>query len=139
MSDCPLGPAEFDVLAGLADGLTPAEIAARRGRSVQSVRSNLHTAYRKLGVSTGAAAVATMLRNGWHGYVPPPEAELSPFLRAYLVWFDEYLVTGSQRAWDGMAIALLGQMHRRNVCHVARDRQRRRIPDRLLLAALPRH
>lgn len=53
---------ERETLALIADGLTNQEIASRLYVSINSVKSFIRTAYRKIGVSTRARAVAWQLR-----------------------------------------------------------------------------
>ena len=48
--ECPLTPAELRVLELLMDGLNYEEIAQALGRATSTVRSQLHNAYRRLGV-----------------------------------------------------------------------------------------
>ena len=50
-----LTPAEWEVLAGVREGLTNAEVAQRRGCSIETVRFHLRNVRSKLGVSTRAA------------------------------------------------------------------------------------
>ncbi len=55
--------AELDVLQLYADGLTPAEVAAKRWVSELTVKGQMKRARRKLGVRlTGHAAVIAMRR-----------------------------------------------------------------------------
>ena len=61
----PLTALELLAIEGLADGLTYKQIAAARGRSVSTIRSQLHVIYRKLGVVDRAQAVMACQREGW--------------------------------------------------------------------------
>ena len=54
---------ERETLALIADGLTNQEIAARLYVSINSVKSFIRAAYRKIGVTTRARAVAWQLRS----------------------------------------------------------------------------
>ena len=45
-----LTPSETDIVAALTAGLSPSELAVSRGRSLQTVRSQIKSAYHKLGV-----------------------------------------------------------------------------------------
>jgi two-component system nitrate/nitrite response regulator NarL len=55
---------EREVLALAAEGVTTPEIAARLELSAATVKTHLHKAYEKLGVTDRAAAVALALRRG---------------------------------------------------------------------------
>ena len=48
----PLTPAEREVITALLEGQSYAEIANRRGRSVETVAKQAGSAFRKLGVSS---------------------------------------------------------------------------------------
>ncbi len=61
---------ESEVLALLANGARPAEIAAQLYLSVKTVKNHLTSVYAKLGVSTGAQAVAEAYRQGLVQTVP---------------------------------------------------------------------
>ena len=65
-----LTPRERAVLAELAEDVTVEEIAARLWVSRNTVKSQLRSAYRKLGVSTRAEAVAWAREAGLHRRVP---------------------------------------------------------------------
>lgn len=56
---------EQAVLAQLVDGRTPGEIAEAEFVAVSTVRSQLKSIYRKLGVNSQLAAVALARRAGW--------------------------------------------------------------------------
>ncbi len=45
-----LTPSETDIVAALTAGVSPTELAVSRGRSLQTVRSQIKSAYQKLGV-----------------------------------------------------------------------------------------
>jgi DNA-binding CsgD family transcriptional regulator len=53
-----LSPAELNILACLAQGMTNAEIARQRGSSPATVRNQLHQLFSKLGARTRGQAVA---------------------------------------------------------------------------------
>jgi two-component system nitrate/nitrite response regulator NarL len=55
---------ELEIVRLSADGQSAADVAAKLHLSVPTVRSHLQTAYRKLGVSDRAAAVAEAMRLG---------------------------------------------------------------------------
>lgn len=65
VGECPLTQGELRVLRLLMEGLTYEEIAASLNRSPSTVRSQLHSAYRRLGVATSYQAVLTCVREGW--------------------------------------------------------------------------
>jgi DNA-binding CsgD family transcriptional regulator len=56
----PLSEAEADVASGLASGATASEIAAYRGVSVETVRVQLKSLYRKLRVRSREALLAKL-------------------------------------------------------------------------------
>lgn len=56
-----LSPAELLVARDAAEGLSNAEIATRRRRSVRTVANQLASIYRKLGVSSRAELAAHLL------------------------------------------------------------------------------
>jgi DNA-binding CsgD family transcriptional regulator len=62
---CPLTPAELRVVALLMQGLSYEQIAARLGRKTSTIRSQLNSAYRHLGVRTSYQAVLECVRAGW--------------------------------------------------------------------------
>jgi DNA-binding NarL/FixJ family response regulator len=70
-----LTPREFDVLSGITAGLSNDEIAVAHTLSINSVKSYIRYAYRKIGVSTRAQAVAWCLERGFE---PPPEHDRPP-------------------------------------------------------------
>lgn len=59
-----LSPRQRDVLAALAEGCTRPQIAARLGLSVETVRTHLKAAYRKLGARNAASAAARFVAGG---------------------------------------------------------------------------
>lgn len=65
VSECPLTRSELRVLDLLKDGLTYNEIAAAVDRATSTVRSQLHSAYRRLGVTTSHQAVLECVKSGW--------------------------------------------------------------------------
>lgn len=64
-ADCPLTGTQLRILELLMDGLTYEQIARQLGRSPSTVRSHLHTSYRRLGVGTSYQAVLECVRLGW--------------------------------------------------------------------------
>lgn len=115
VTDCPLSARELECVSSLADGLLMKQIAVKHGVEVSTVRSQLHTAYRKLGVSNRVEAVLAASTNGWidnpvnravhrlavaierladcrHAANPLTEEQ-----RVYLAAFDEMLFARSDR------------------------------------------
>ena len=58
-----LTPREAQVLAALANGSTPAQMARELGISPRTVHKHLEHAYRKLGVTHATAAAAVVARS----------------------------------------------------------------------------
>src|SRR4051794_27743621 len=67
--DAGLSAREAEILGFVAQGLTNAEISARAYLSINTVKTYIRTAYRKMGVTSRAQAVGWALRNGFelHG------------------------------------------------------------------------
>ncbi len=61
----PLSGRELDALRGLAEGKVYGEIAHALGVSTSTVRTHLHSVYRKLGVGDRAQAVLMATERGW--------------------------------------------------------------------------
>ncbi|GAA0704539.1 hypothetical protein GCM10010193_69410 [Kitasatospora atroaurantiaca] len=59
-----LSPAERRVLAALADGLTPAEVAGEQHLARETVNDHALSARRRLGARTTVQAVAIAVRRG---------------------------------------------------------------------------
>jgi DNA-binding CsgD family transcriptional regulator len=62
---CPLTPAELSALELLMQGLSYEQIADALGRKSSTIRSQLGSAYRRLGVRTSYQAVLQCVRAGW--------------------------------------------------------------------------
>jgi putative nucleotidyltransferase with HDIG domain len=62
---CPLSKAELVALRGLADGKAYKQIAGDLGRSPSTIRTQLHSSYKKLGVRDRAQAVLLATEHGW--------------------------------------------------------------------------
>ncbi|MGA8295797.1 MAG: helix-turn-helix transcriptional regulator [Acidimicrobiales bacterium] len=60
-----LTPREQEVLFALMKGATAREICKRDFVSLSTVRSQIHSIFSKLGVSTQLAAVILAYRSGW--------------------------------------------------------------------------
>ena len=65
-----LSPREIDVLREVVNGLSNHEIADELYLSINSVKTYIRSAYRKVGVTTRAQAVSWCVRNGFP--TPPP-------------------------------------------------------------------
>jgi two-component system, NarL family, response regulator LiaR len=61
-----LTPRESEVLAFITQGLSNQEIAANLYLSINSVKSYIRTAYRKLGVASRSQAVRWGMEHGFH-------------------------------------------------------------------------
>ena len=61
----PLTPKELQALRGLAEGKLYKEIAASVGVSTSTIRSHLHSSYKKLGAADRAQAVLIATERGW--------------------------------------------------------------------------
>jgi DNA-binding CsgD family transcriptional regulator len=101
MSKCPLTAAELEVVQLFGDGLGYKEIAARRGCSLSTVRSHLHSACGKLGVRRSAQAVLRCAREGW--VVSEPAQSASRHV-GRLAAVTEALVGAVERR-DGISVA----------------------------------
>lgn len=62
---CPLTAAELRVMELLKDGRSYQEIASETGRATSTIRSQLHSAYHRLGVKSSYQAVLECMRYGW--------------------------------------------------------------------------
>jgi len=60
-----LSPRESEILGFIAQGFTNEEIARRAYLSINTVKTYIRTAYRKMGVTSRAQAVGWALRNGF--------------------------------------------------------------------------
>jgi DNA-binding NarL/FixJ family response regulator len=63
---------EAEILSGICGGLSNAEISTLHDLSINTVKSYIRAAYRKIGVSTRSQAVAWALQ---HGFEPPPATD----------------------------------------------------------------
>ena len=61
----PLSKRELSAVRGLAEGKVYKQIAAELGLSASTIRSHLHNAHQKLGVSDRAQAVILARGRGW--------------------------------------------------------------------------
>jgi len=68
-TDVRLSPREKEVLTLIAAGLSNQQIAADMFLSINSVKTYVRSAYRKIGVQSRSAAVGWAIR---HGFVPDP-------------------------------------------------------------------
>ena len=62
---CPLSPRQLETIRGLSDGKHYKEIAQDLELAPSTVRSHIHGAYRRLGVSDRAQAVLLAAQRGW--------------------------------------------------------------------------
>jgi len=63
--DFGLSPRESEILGFIAHGFTNEEIAARAYLSINTIKTYVRTAYRKMGVTSRSQAVGWALRNGF--------------------------------------------------------------------------
>ena len=101
---CVLTPRELATLRLLARGLSHAEAANELCCSRSTVRSLLHTAYRRLGASTITQALAVCHHVGWLDAVPHDgkivelaDRRVTWAQRLYLEAFDQFLRAGANR------------------------------------------
>jgi len=66
---CPLTPRQLELIRALGQGRQYKEIAHDLGLSPSTIRSHLHFAYERLGVSDRAQAVLMASSRGWIGPV----------------------------------------------------------------------
>jgi DNA-binding CsgD family transcriptional regulator len=102
---CVLTRRELDALKQLARGLSYAQAARELGCSTSTVRSLLHTAYKRLGVSTIVQALAVCTDVGWLDFVPNDgevvelaDRRVTWAQRLYLEAFDQALRAGDDAA-----------------------------------------
>jgi DNA-binding CsgD family transcriptional regulator len=95
---CLLSPSELQALRLMATGLTYAGAARESCRSTSTIRSLLHTAYRRLGVTSIAQALAVCTHAGWLDAVPADgsivamaDRRVTWAQRLYLEAFDQSL------------------------------------------------
>jgi DNA-binding NarL/FixJ family response regulator len=62
-----LSEGERDVVLGVLEGLTNAEIAERRGTAPRTVANQLASIFRKLGVTSRGDLTARVVRSMWEG------------------------------------------------------------------------
>jgi putative nucleotidyltransferase with HDIG domain len=65
LDPCPLTPSELAVVRLLGEGMVYKQIAQELDRSLSTIRTHLHNAYKKLGVYDRAQAVLMASRQGW--------------------------------------------------------------------------
>jgi len=122
-ADCPLTDRELEILRLMAlEGLQQEGIAYRLRLKASTVRSHVHNAYRKLGVTTSAQALVVCFNAGW---IDPMQTRIQNPLRfrdnrvtdeqrAYLAAFHQHLTAGdderelhiAKRRTDGALIGL---------------------------------
>ena len=79
-----LTKSEADVLVGLIDGETAAEVAASRFVAISTVRTHVRQILRKLGVNSQLAAVAMAREAGWPRGFSAVDTEAAPNLSSVL-------------------------------------------------------
>jgi DNA-binding CsgD family transcriptional regulator len=120
---CPLTASELQVVRLLAGGISYETAARETRRKVSTIRSLLHTAYARLGVTTIAQALAVCTSVGWLDEVRDDGAlvELADHRvtwaqRLYLEAFDQTLRAGDDEAererTGQLRSAALGGMYR---------------------------
>lgn len=67
-----LSDREHDVLSAITRGLSNSEVATHLGISVNSVKTHIRGAYRRIGVDTRSQAVAWCIDSGFPGADQPP-------------------------------------------------------------------
>lgn len=73
--ECPLSDREREAVRLLSEGLTYKQMALQLGLSVSTVRTHLHTTFKKLGVVDRAQAVVECVRHGWIQLDPEREPQ----------------------------------------------------------------
>lgn len=113
-SGCPLTRGEYKAVKGVADGLTYQQIALRDGVAGTTVRTQLHSAYRRLGVAGGLQAVVYCFKAGWLDPAlerePPPPARRENRVTAaqalYLEAFQRWLRTQAPKDKEEAVVLL---------------------------------
>ena len=75
-SPCPLTPRQLEMVRALGAGLHYKEIAADLGLAASTVRSHMHCAYERLGVTDRSQAVLVAVSRGW---INPPNVPSRAF------------------------------------------------------------
>lgn len=119
---CPLTPRQYELMVLVGDGMTMKQAAVRMGIEFSTARTLAEGAYRRLGVHSIAQAIVVMSRPGWLRWLPnePDPTRVTPFQRAYLAAFDEYLASGADAARRRMDIALMGVREEAGARHAPR-------------------
>jgi DNA-binding CsgD family transcriptional regulator len=104
-SGCVLSPSELQALRLMATGLTYAQAAEQSGRATSTIRSLLHSAYQRLGVTTIAQALSVCSQAGWldpvsgdGSVVALADRRVTWAQRLYLEAFDQSLRAGDDPA-----------------------------------------
>lgn len=113
MAERPLSAPEVAVLELVCEGLTSAEIAARRGGSEHTVKAHLKRAYRALGVHTRAAAVVAFRGLGLPGGMADREAAVAEREQAVADSAAAAHRAGHRAGWEAAVVAL-GAVHIRD-------------------------
>jgi DNA-binding CsgD family transcriptional regulator len=108
VTDCPLTRTERIVLAKLAQGMTPREIAVSRERAPGTVQIQIWRLCRKLGLATQTEAIALATREGWLEGVE--DREITRAQEEYLARFDQYLRAPSHHATEQQRERMVDQL-----------------------------
>jgi DNA-binding CsgD family transcriptional regulator len=105
VAERPLSAPEVAVLELVCEGLTSAEIAARRGGSEHTVKAHLKRAYRALGVHTRAAAVVAFRGLGLPGGMADREAAVAAREQAVADTAEAAHRAGHRAGWEAAVVA----------------------------------
>lgn len=138
-ADCPLTVNELNAIRALADGKTYKQIAFDTGRTVSTVRTQLHTAYCRLGVRDRAQAVIVCERAGWLENVLPEHRkradQVTHTQQLYLDAFQRWLRSNSDE--DHLEMRVLARIVKREgarttALRVQMIEARRQVPQSLI-------
>lgn len=94
MAACPLTRAELSAIDGIVRGLSYKQMAAERTVSVSTIRSHIHSAYKRLGVIDGTQAALVCVGAGWvdppaSGWVDHSESRTAALLQHVILALEE--------------------------------------------------
>ena len=150
VAGCPLSRRELEVVGLLAEGLTMKQVALRLGIAHSTVRCQLNTAYRRLGLAARAQLVIRCEREGWIASDPAGRSrvevlleEVKPILEncqrqleqgtrhrvtrsqyAYLKAFDQFLRSPGRSTDQAMVDALAAVLQDAQVVPSGRNTRR---------------